>query len=150
MDKNLSRVMKKKEYKERSQPASRARLGLLEKKKDYVERAKDYHQKQDQLNRLKTKAFERNEDEFYFGMVNAETKDGVHHVEIGKKRSQSDLLRMKAEDLNYLNTIGQAEKQVSDLEIILSCMIAMYHPLPDGGTVATFPFVPFEPDVDFT
>lgn len=58
----------KRKYRERAQPANRAHLGLLEKKQDYKKRAKNYHMKEDMLNKLKVKADLKNEDEFYFKM----------------------------------------------------------------------------------
>jgi hypothetical protein len=62
------------------------RQGLLEKHKDYVLRARDYHRKQDRLTKLKRKAAFRNPDEFYFAMHSSKTKAGVHEV-----RGTSDL-----------------------------------------------------------
>jgi U3 small nucleolar RNA-associated protein 11 len=49
-------------------------LGILEKHKDYVQRAKDFNQKKDKIKRLKQKVADRNKDEFYFGMVGKQTK----------------------------------------------------------------------------
>jgi U3 small nucleolar RNA-associated protein 11 len=60
-------------HKERSQLSSRKKLGNLEKHKDYVLRARDYHAKQDKIQRLREKAAQRNKDEFYFGMNNEKT-----------------------------------------------------------------------------
>jgi hypothetical protein len=57
--------------KERSQPARRAKLGLLEKHKDYVKRARNWHAKEDRLKALAAKAEMRNPDEFYFKMHSA-------------------------------------------------------------------------------
>ncbi len=73
--------MKRPEHKERSQPIKRKRFGMLEKHKDYVKRAKDFHSKQDRLQVMQRKAAGRNPDEFYFGMKNTKTKKGVHVVE---------------------------------------------------------------------
>ena len=61
-------------YRERAQPASRQRLGLLEKHRDYVLRARDFHKKQSLLKNLKEKARFKNDDEFYFGMIRAQVK----------------------------------------------------------------------------
>lgn len=57
------------EYRERAQPENRKRLGLLEKHKDYVLRARDYHRKQNALKALRIRAANRNPDEFHFGMI---------------------------------------------------------------------------------
>ena len=74
----LRNAVKRKTHKERSQPGDRRKFGLLEKKKDYVLRARDFHKKEDAIKALKTKAAYRNPDEFYFGMQRNRTKDGVH------------------------------------------------------------------------
>ena len=69
-------------HKERSQPQNRSDLGLLEKKKDYKLRAKDYHLKEEQLKAMKSKASLRNPDEFYFGMNRSTVVDGTHKKQI--------------------------------------------------------------------
>ena len=71
---SLRNSLHRRNHKERSQLAHRARLGILEKHKDYVLRARDYHSKQDRLNRLKQKAADRNKDEFYFAMHRQRTE----------------------------------------------------------------------------
>ncbi len=67
-------AIRRREHKERSQPFERRKLGLLEKHKDYKERAVDYHRKEDRIKDLKEKAALKNPDEFYFGMVGSATK----------------------------------------------------------------------------
>ena len=67
-----------KTHKERHQPSERSEFGLLEKKKDYKLRAKDYNDKKATLKKLRKKALNKNPDEFYFHMVNSKTEGGVH------------------------------------------------------------------------
>lgn len=71
---SLRNSLHRRNHKERGQLAHRERLGVLEKHKDYVLRARDYHSKQDRLTRLRQKAADRNKDEFYFGMNKEKTK----------------------------------------------------------------------------
>ncbi len=67
-------AVRRREHYERHQPAARSHLGLLEKKKDYTERAKNYHAKQKRIAELRKKAANRNPDEFYFKMQSTGTK----------------------------------------------------------------------------
>jgi hypothetical protein len=69
MSSTFKNRLPKRKYRERAQPEARAHLGMLEKKKDYQQRAKNYHKRQDMLNSLKVKADLKNEDEFYFQMM---------------------------------------------------------------------------------
>lgn len=131
---SLKNLVKTRTYRERSQPAARRNLGLLEKKKDYKLRAKDFHRKQDALNTLKEKASFKNPDEFYYKMVHTKMKvrysralhtvcgiypiltlslrcpqDGIH---VGRKEAPptaDDLKMFKKEDGSYLNAKRQAE-----------------------------------------
>ena len=50
---SLKNIVKTRTYRERSQPAARAKLGLLEKRKDYKLRADDFHKKEDALRTLR-------------------------------------------------------------------------------------------------
>lgn len=71
---SLRNSLHRRNHKERGQLAHRKRLGILEKHKDYVLRAKDYNSKKERIRKLKQKASERNKDEFYFGMVGKKTQ----------------------------------------------------------------------------
>ncbi|KAJ0100395.1 hypothetical protein Patl1_21017 [Pistacia atlantica] len=46
---SLKNAIPRRAHKERAQPHSRKKFGLLEKHKDYVVRAKAYHQKEETL-----------------------------------------------------------------------------------------------------
>lgn len=103
---SLRNAVPRKTHKERAQPAKRARLGLLEKHKDYVERAQDFHRKVERINNLKKKAAERNPDEFYFGMVSAKTRGGVHQTTRANGADtvpHAEIKLMKSQDLSYLH-----------------------------------------------
>ena len=63
--------IQKKQHRERSQVASRDRLGFLEKHKG-IKRARNFHQKEATLKILREKAKARNPDEFYYGMNSGE------------------------------------------------------------------------------
>ena len=118
---SLRNAVKRVTHKERSQPTNRAHLGILEKKKDYQKRAKNYHHKQDVLRTLREKASMKNPDEFYFGMKNSALEEGRHkklaaaeamerEAEIGHEAVKI----MKSQDLNYLRL--QATKDMKRIE----------------------------------
>lgn len=71
---SLRNSLHRRNHKERSQLAHRSRLGILEKHKDYVLRARDFHSKKDRITRLRQKAADRNKDEFYYGMTRQKTE----------------------------------------------------------------------------
>jgi U3 small nucleolar RNA-associated protein 11 len=76
-------------HRERAQPRGRAHLGLLEKKRDYLRRARDFHRKDARLRVLREKAATRNPDEFYYGMVHARTVDGATHRSTRPRRDSA-------------------------------------------------------------
>ena len=67
-------AVRRREHYERSQPNARKKYGLLEKHKDYVKRARNYHDKEKRIHVLREKAANRNPDEFYFKMNSQATK----------------------------------------------------------------------------
>ncbi|KAL6202286.1 hypothetical protein ACLB2K_025994 [Fragaria x ananassa] len=109
---SLRNAVSRRAHKERSQPESRKKFGFLEKHKDYVERAKVYHNKEETLRRLKEKARFRNPDEFDFKMINSRTVDGVHKTEgQANKYTPEELLLMKSQDIGYVLQKVQSEKK---------------------------------------
>ncbi|KAJ3140875.1 UTP11-like, U3 small nucleolar ribonucleoprotein [Physocladia obscura] len=101
---SLRKAAPRKAHRERSQPAARAQLGLLEKKKDYLVRSKDYKEKRARLKKMKEKAAFRNRDEFYFAMINQKTNNGVHIKEQRAERfSVDEQALLKTQDIAYIN-----------------------------------------------
>ena len=109
---SLRNAVQRRNHKERSQPVGRAKLGLLEKHKDYVLRAKDHHKKRDMLKRLSEKAAMRNKDEFYFGMINSSTRNGVHqHARPSEQLDNDVVALLKTQDVGYVRAQIIAEKK---------------------------------------
>ncbi|KAG5950195.1 hypothetical protein E4U53_005393 [Claviceps sorghi] len=115
-------------HRERAQPLERRRLGLLEKHKDYTLRAKDFGKKKAQLKSLRQKAADRNEDEFYFGMMsrkgpgsriqNGKSWDGTVQGDRGNKTLSMETVRLlKTQDMGYVRTMRQVlVKEIARLE----------------------------------
>ncbi|OJA16224.1 hypothetical protein AZE42_00011 [Rhizopogon vesiculosus] len=102
MTSSLRNSLHRRNHKERSQLAHRAKFGILEKHKDYVLRARDYHSKQERLTRLRQKAADRNKDEFYFAMNKERTVHGVHVKDRGNASMSMDMVKLlKTQDEGY-------------------------------------------------
>ncbi|KAF7339278.1 hypothetical protein MSAN_02141300 [Mycena sanguinolenta] len=127
----LRNSIHRRNHKERSQLANRARLGILEKHKDYVKRAQDYHSKQDRLTRLKQKAAERNKDEFYFSMSRQTSKGGVHVADRGNVALPQDIVKvLKTQDENYVRTMRSAGlKKIDKIKAQLMAAADLMKPL---------------------
>ncbi|PHH66295.1 hypothetical protein CDD81_7888 [Ophiocordyceps australis] len=115
---SLRNAVQRRTHRERGQPLERQRLGLLEKHKDYSLRAKDYNKKKEQLKRLRQKAAERNEDEFYFGMMSRKGPGsaitqgkgwkGTVAGDKGNKCLSVEAVRLlKTQDIGYVRTMRQ-------------------------------------------
>lgn len=105
-------------HRERSQPANRAKFGLLEKHKDYVKRAADFHRKERRLKALQVRAAYKNPDEFYFGMIRSRvTAVGEHRKrEVGQNSLPNDVVALlKTQDLAYV----QRQRVLNDKAIRL-------------------------------
>ena len=121
---SLRNAVKRIAHKERSQTVDRQHLGILEKKKDYKERAIDYHRKEDRIKAMKRKVSMRNPDEFYFGMHNSKVEDGRHRSNEDYRMLSPELIKvMKDQDLSYVRLqkqkdIKKAEKLQSSLHLL--------------------------------
>ncbi|KAI9682274.1 MAG: hypothetical protein M1817_000328 [Caeruleum heppii] len=112
-------------HRERAQPASRAKWGILEKPKDYKLRAADFRAKKAKLRSLRQKAADRNPDEFYFGMMSArQDKDGMKVL--GKKgdgakgMSVDEVRLLKTQDAGYLRMEAtKARREIDRLKEVL-------------------------------
>ncbi|KAJ7040385.1 u3 small nucleolar RNA-associated protein 11 [Mycena alexandri] len=126
----LKNSVHRRNHKERSQLAHRARLGILEKHADYVKRARDYHSKQDRLTRLKQKVAERNKDEFYFSMSKQGSKGGVHIADRGNVALPKDIVKvLKTQDENYIRTMRAAGlKKIDKIKAHLMAMADLMTP----------------------
>mmetsp|Transcript_2481 Transcript_2481/g.3901 ORF Transcript_2481/g.3901 Transcript_2481/m.3901 type:complete len:231 (-) Transcript_2481:361-1053(-) len=129
---NLHKEIPKRKYRERAQPQHRRKLGMLEKKKDYKERAVDYHKKQDQLNTLREEAYFRNPEEFNFKMIRAQVVNGKHQplqeeepIHALKKRKTQDeslvtmrLLSKTSQAAQLKSTLHETETPKPNTHII--------------------------------
>ncbi|KAJ0985252.1 hypothetical protein J5N97_003608 [Dioscorea zingiberensis] len=113
---SLKNAQNRRDHKERAQPHDRRKFGILEKHKDYVVRAKAFHQKEEALKKLREKASFKNPDEFSFKMINTRMIDGVHKPKSeANKYTQEELLVMKTQDIGYVLQKLQSEKKKIDL-----------------------------------
>ncbi|KAK1984636.1 small-subunit processome [Colletotrichum cereale] len=125
---SMRNAVQRRSHRERAQPLERQRFGLLEKHKDYSLRAKDYNRKKTQIKSLRQKAAERNEDEFYFGMLSRNSmgsrlKDGRKWSgtiagDRGNKAMDMETVRLlKTQDVGYVRTMRNViSKEVKRLE----------------------------------
>ncbi|KAL1708342.1 small-subunit processome [Schizophyllum commune] len=126
----LRNNLHRRNHKERGQLKHREKLGFLEKHKDYVLRARDYHSKQDRLTRLRQKAAERNKDEFYFSMNREKTRRGVHLKDRGNTSLPVDFVKvLKTQDENYVRTMRASNlKKIDKLKARLMSQADLLKP----------------------
>ncbi|GAP91603.1 putative u3 snornp-associated protein utp11 [Rosellinia necatrix] len=127
---SLRNAVNRRVHRERDQLQDRkTRYGLLEKHKDYRLRAQDHNRKKAQLKSLRKKAEDRNEDEFYFGMLSrsgpattlssgSKRWDGTVAGDRGNKALDTSVVRlMKTQDVGYVRAMRNvATKEVRALE----------------------------------
>ncbi|KAJ8596301.1 small-subunit processome [Rhizopogon salebrosus TDB-379] len=134
---SLRNSLHRRNHKERSQLAHRAKFGILEKHKDYVLRARDYHSKQERLTRLRQKATDRNKDEFYFAMNKERTVQGVHVKDRGNASMPMDMVKLlKTQDEGYVRTMrANGLKKIERIKSHLTALANLINPQDDdlGG-----------------
>uniref|UniRef100_A0AC35TRC0 U3 small nucleolar RNA-associated protein 11 n=1 Tax=Rhabditophanes sp. KR3021 TaxID=114890 RepID=A0AC35TRC0_9BILA len=112
------------EHRERPQIKERAHLGILEKKKDWIVRARDFQEKRDKIESLRGAALTKNPDEFTHHMIRSQIgRDGVHRsfdmnavMEVDKETKNKDLVK----DLQYIDfKLHKNKKQIEKLKSTL-------------------------------
>lgn len=135
---SMRNAVSRRNHKERSQPESRTRWGLLEKHKDYSLRAQDYNRKKQKLDVLTQKSRERHPDEFAFGMLSADKGvQGKHgRGDQNQNRLSIDTVKLlKTQDSGYLRTAaarGRREIQRLQEEVQLGNVIKTRSPNADS------------------
>eukprot|EP00759_Apiculatamorpha_spiralis_P030483 PhF_6_TR32161/c0_g1_i1/m.47706/K14769/UTP11; U3 small nucleolar RNA-associated protein 11 len=100
----LKKHLNLKDHKERQQPKARRHLGSLEKHKDYKERARIHHIREDKIQELRKKAAEKNEEEFNFGMIRGREDFKGRHVQNATEanRTTAEQRSLNSSDLRFL------------------------------------------------
>ncbi|KAF8254167.1 U3 small nucleolar RNA-associated protein 11 [Wilcoxina mikolae CBS 423.85] len=120
MSSSMRNALQRRNHKERSQPYERSKWGLLEKRKDYQLRSRDFNAKKVKKAQLAALARERNPDEFYFKMTSSRTRDGGIRVaeRPGSEALSNDAVKLlKTQDAGYVRLQEEMErKKIEDLE----------------------------------
>eukprot|EP01103_Thecamoeba_quadrilineata_P009554 TRINITY_DN1931_c0_g1_i1.p2 TRINITY_DN1931_c0_g1~~TRINITY_DN1931_c0_g1_i1.p2 ORF type:complete len:238 (+),score=68.36 TRINITY_DN1931_c0_g1_i1:1475-2188(+) len=105
-------LVKQRKYRERAQPDHRTHLGALEKKKDYVLRARNHEEKEKRMKQLKRRAALKNPDEYNKRMSKAVMKEGKHiKFETEPASTEKQKINMMSQDLNYLRLNDSKDKK---------------------------------------
>lgn len=110
----LRNAVKRVTHKERAQPSDRKRFGLLEKHKDYIERARDFQRKQKYITTLRNKVLDKNPDEYYFRMNSSKVQNGKHVETKKAELDQETVNLLKSQDLGYITYKRSQDKKKVD------------------------------------
>lgn len=122
---SMRNAVTRRPHKERSQPASRSKWGLLEKHKDYSLRAADYNLKKQKLSQLSRKAKEKHPDEFAYGMLSGDKARQGKHGRGGEenKLSHDAVKLLKTQDQGYLRVAaGRGRRELGRVQEDLGLM----------------------------
>lgn len=122
---SMRNAVTRRPHKERSQPASRSKWGLLEKHKDYSLRAADYNLKKQKLSQLSRKAKEKHPDEFAYGMLSGDKARQGKHGRGGEenKLSHDAVKLLKTQDQGYLRVAaGRGRRELGRVQEELGLM----------------------------
>ncbi|EGC44262.1 U3 small nucleolar RNA-associated protein [Histoplasma capsulatum var. duboisii H88] len=135
---SMRNAIQRRPHRERAQPSSREKWGILEKHKDYTLRARDYNVKKAKLQRLREKARDRNLDEFAFGMMseksNRQGRHGARGSEAASNLSHETIKLLKTQDAGYLRVVGEkVRRQLEGAEQEVRLQDGMSGVLQDGS-----------------
>lgn len=103
---------------ERAQPQSRDGLGLLEKKKDYILRARNRERNEKELKELQRAVELRNPDEFYFSMItDAKKKKPETKTKSFRSFSKEQKMLLQTQDISYVEMkLASCRKKLKNLK----------------------------------
>ncbi|KAI9682851.1 MAG: hypothetical protein M1829_006285 [Trizodia sp. TS-e1964] len=109
---SMRNAVQRRPHRERAQPEERSKWGLLEKHKDYSQRAKNYNEKKAKLKALRAKAQDRNPDEFHFGMMRGSQKKQASARRTESAGMSVEQVRLlKTQDMAYLRTAAMKARR---------------------------------------
>lgn len=116
-DRGLKHVVHRRTHLERPQPKARKNHGLLEKKKDYVQRARNFHMKEDAIKKMHRQASFKNQDEFAFSMVNHNIINGKMRKKDHNHLTQDEVKLADSQDARYIGMREQADKKAIEKKL---------------------------------
>eukprot|EP01060_Flectonema_neradi_P009530 TRINITY_DN16789_c2_g1_i1.p1 TRINITY_DN16789_c2_g1~~TRINITY_DN16789_c2_g1_i1.p1 ORF type:complete len:253 (+),score=54.35 TRINITY_DN16789_c2_g1_i1:43-801(+) len=98
----LKKAFKARDHGERGQTSIRKKFGMLEKKKDYIIRAKNFKKKRERLRDMRLAAATKNPDEFNTAMINTQTDEFGRHMKVVAPKKGPQQRRENEANSRYL------------------------------------------------